>query len=124
MAANLDLYATFAALSGGTQPAGKPGYISRDLTGTLCEKQPSPRTRWLFTGGGAEAFRSGQYKIHFSTKMRSSNPDTRQREPVTKHDPPLLFDLHSDVGEQTSLSAAQPAITARLLDEWNAFRQQ
>ena len=124
MAANLDLYATFAALSGGTEPTDKPGYISQDLTGTLCEEQPSPRTRWLFTGGGAEAFRSGQYKIHFSTRSRSSNPDTRRREPVMKHDPPLLFDLHSDVGEQTSLTAAHPEVTAGLLAELKAFRGQ
>ena len=55
MAANLDLYATFAVLTGGTEPNDLPGYLSLDLSGTLLRQQPSPRTQWLFTGG-AEAF--------------------------------------------------------------------
>lgn len=123
MAANLDLYATCAALTGGSEPADKPGYRSQDLSDVLLGKSESPRSQWLFTGG-AEAFRSGRYKIHIKTKVRSSNPDTRQREPVEKHDPPLLFDLESDLGERTDLSASQPETIRRLLAEMNAFKRK
>jgi len=121
MAANLDLYATFARLAGGELPKKLPGFISKDLTGTLLDGKPSPRQRW-FMPGGSIAFRSGNYKIHTITKKRSSNPDTRKREPMEKHDPPLLFDLSKDLGERHNIAARHPEIVARLLAEMNAFR--
>jgi arylsulfatase A len=121
MAANLDLYATFAALAGGDEPADKPGYISTDMTGTLLREEASPRTQWLFTGGGADAFRSGKYKIHLATKTHSSDPDTRKRVPPVKLDPPLLFDLEGEISEQTNLADSKPDEVARLLAEMKAF---
>ena len=125
IAANLDLYATFAKLAGEAEPSAdtlaQSGFISKDLTGSLLYEQPSPRKQWLYSSG-AIAFRSGRYKIHLSTKDRSSNPDTRKREPLVKHDPPLLFDLSQDIGEQHNLSADQPEIVARLVKEMVTFR--
>ncbi len=120
MAANLDLYATFATLTGGQQPQELSGYQSLDLTETLLRGKPSPRTQWLFSGS-AIAFRSGDYKIHLSTKDRSSNPDTRQREPATQHATPLLFNLSRDLGERTDLSARHPEIIQRLQTELKKF---
>ncbi len=122
MAANLDLYATFATLAGGDQPDSKPGYMSLDLTPTLLRNEPSPRKQWLFSGG-AQAFRSGKYKIHLTTKDRSSNPDTRKREPLGKHDPPLVFDLEADISEKTNIAAENPEIVTRLLAEMKSFRK-
>jgi arylsulfatase A len=124
MAANLDLYATFAALTGGNEPTDKPGYISTDLSGVLLRQEASPRTQWLFTGSGANAFRSGNYKIHLATKTHSSDPDTRKRIPPVKHAPPLLFDLKAEVSERTNLAAAKPDEVARLLAEMKAFRSE
>ena len=43
MAANLDLYATFATLTGGQQPQELPGYRSLDLTETLLQGKPTSR---------------------------------------------------------------------------------
>lgn len=124
LAANLDLLATFAAIIGATWDASDlPGYMSLDLSGTLLKGGDTPRTQWLYTGG-AEAFRSGQYKIHFSTKSRSSDPNTRTREPAVVHSPPLLFDLHQDVAEQHDLAASMPEVVARLVDEHAAFKKQ
>tara|TARA_R110002096_G_scaffold200639_1_gene384588 strand:- start:583 stop:1908 length:1326 start_codon:yes stop_codon:yes gene_type:complete len=120
MAANLDLYATFATLVGGDEPREKPGYLSQDLTGTLLRGEASPRTQWYY----GRAFRSGNFKIHTASKERSSDPDTRKREPVTKHDPPLLFDLEADLSETTNLAAQRPEVVARLVKEMNAFRSQ
>ncbi len=74
------------------------GYISKDLAGVLFQNESSPRKQWLYNSG-AIAFRSGDYRIHLSTKERSSNPDTRKREPIARHEPPLLFDLEEDVSE-------------------------
>jgi arylsulfatase A len=123
MAANLDLYATFATLTGGSQPTELNGYISRDLSGVLLRGEQSPRTQWLYTGG-VTAFRSGDYKIHLSTKDRSSDPDTRRREPITTHAPPLLFNLTSDMGERNNIAAENPEIVVRLLEEIETFRRQ
>jgi arylsulfatase A-like enzyme len=122
LAANLDLYATFATLAGGKQPQARSGYISKDLSGTLLRGEASPRTKWFYNSG-AVAFRSGNYKIHLSTKSRSSNPDTRKREPIPRHNPPLLFDLSSDVSEQENIASAHPDVVARLLKELAAFRE-
>ncbi len=125
MAANLDLYSTFCTLASGSQPSNETqqqrGYISKDLTGTLLRNESSPRTQWYYSTGST-AFRSGQYKIHMSTKARSSNPDTRKREPLEQHKPPLLFDLSQDIGEQNNLAAELPEVVVRLQKEMNAFR--
>ena len=120
MAANLDLYATFAALAGGKVPDDKPGFQSLDLSGSLLRGEDSPRQQWLF---GTHAFRSGPYKIHLATKDRSSDPDTRKREPMAQHDPPLLFDLEADVSETKNLAGEKPEVVARLLQEMNAARK-
>ncbi|MDH3583610.1 MAG: sulfatase-like hydrolase/transferase, partial [Phycisphaerae bacterium] len=123
MAANLDLYATFTALASGKPPAAARGYISKDLSGVLLRGEASPRQGWFYSSG-AIAFRSGKYKIHLSTKARSSNPDTRKREAIVRHDPPLLFDLSSDLGERADIAAREPQIVARLLREMAEFRAQ
>ena len=122
LAANLDLYATFATLSGGDQPKGLQGFNSKDISGVLLRGATSPRKKWFYSSG-AIAFRSGNYKMHLSTKNRSSNPDTRAREPITKHDPPLLYDLSTDIGEQNNIAADHPQIISRLLKEMAAFRE-
>ena len=92
-----------------------------DLTGTLLHNEPSPRKQWIYSSG-AIAFRSGRYKIHLSTKDRSSNPDTRKREPIARHDPPLLFDLSMDISEQHNISSNHPEIVEQLMKEMAAFR--
>ena len=122
LAANLDLYATFSTLVGGDQPKDLQGYISKDFSGTLLRGEPSPRKQWLYVHGATLAFRSGKYKIHLASKDRSSHPDTRRQEPLKRHDPPLLFDLSTDMGEQKNLSSEHPEIVTRLHQEMKSFR--
>ena len=122
MAANLDLYATFAKLANGSQPSDQRGYISKDLSGVLLRGEPSPRRQWLFAGG-ALAFRSGAHKIHLSTKTHSSDPDTRKRVPAVIHSPPLLFNVQTDVGEKTNIGPSHPELLQRLERELAAFRR-
>ena len=121
LAANLDLYSTFATLTGGEESKGLQGFISKDISGVLLRGAASPRKKWFYSSGSI-AFRSGSYKIHLSSKKRSSNPDTRAREPITKHDPPLLYDLSTDVGEKKNIAADHTEIIARLLKEMTEFR--
>jgi len=119
IAANLDLYATFASLTGGTElPSSKPGWLSQDLTPTLLEGKPSPRSQWLY---GGSAFRSGKYKIHLSTE-HPTDPETRKGRPQIKHETPLLFDLESDIGESNNIASDNPEVIERLLKEMNQLK--
>ncbi|MCA9136233.1 MAG: sulfatase [Planctomycetales bacterium] len=115
--ANLDLYATFASLVGGDQPRGKPGYISTDLSPTLLAGKESPRDSWAYH---QSAYRSGRYKIHVTTSL-PTDPIARRSRPVTKHDPPLLYDLEADIGESQNIASDHPDIVARLLAEQKTF---
>ena len=112
-----DLPATALALLGIDEPLG----TGQDL-GPLLRGEPSPRKTWLYPTAGV-AYRSGKYKIHLLTKVRSGNPDTRKREPSAKHDPPLLFDLSQDIGEQKNIAAEKPQVVQRLLQEMDAYRK-
>lgn len=120
IAANLDLYATFATLAGGDQPTERPGYISMDLSPVLLNGKASPRTSWAYH---ESAYRSGRYKIHLAT-IPPTDPIARARRPVTRHETPLLFDLQADIGEQHNIAAEHPDVVARLLRERDTFRQK
>ena len=125
MAANLDLHSTFIKLATGQPPKNQivkqKGYISRDLTDTLLRGQQTPRKQWYYNSGGAIAFRSGPFKIHLSSKDRSSDPDTRAREPLAKHETPLLFHLENDVSESKDLAASNPEKILQLRNEMEVF---
>lgn len=113
IAANLDLYATFATLAGGEIPADKPGFMSTDLTATLLKDAPSPRTWWLYH---ESAYRSGKYKIH-TTIHPPTDPVERKRMPREVLEKPMLFDLEADVGEQTDIAGQKPDVVERLIAE-------
>ncbi len=117
--ANLDLYATFAALTGGTVPTDKPGYWSHDLSRCLMKGEPSPRAEWCY-GPRSIAFRSGRYKIHSATQS-PTDPIARAGTPTTRHDPPLLFDLEADISEQHNIAQQQPEVVAKLQAELSEF---
>ena len=116
IAANLDLYATFATLAGGEVPNEKPGFISMDLTDTLLRGEASPREWWLYHGS---AYRSGKYKIHTSLTV-PTDPITRKKQRPPELKAPLLFDLEADIGEQSDIAALHPDIVEKLLAEKKA----
>lgn len=117
--ANLDLYATFANLTGAEKlPEDKPGWMSTDLTPTLLHGKPSPRTTWFYN---PDVYRSGNFKLHRKT-LFPTDPHTRQRTPAVQHDPPLLFDLSKDIGERKNIATAHPEIASRLVREMEAVK--
>ena len=120
--ANLDLYATFAEIAGvaeGELPSHKSGWMSTDLTPALLRGEPSPRNEWYY---GQFGIRSGKYKLHLATQ-HPTDPHTRKRVPPTKHDPPLLFDLEADLGEETDIAARHPNVARRLQERMAELRK-
>ncbi len=117
IAANLDLYSTFVRLAGGAEKSDKPGFLSQNLCGTLLQGEPSPRKQWLF---GAGAYRSGRYKI-VRIEQSPTDPVSRRNMPAVRHEPPLLFDLEVDLGEQRNISAEKPEVVTQLLKEMDAL---
>ncbi|NIP93083.1 MAG: sulfatase-like hydrolase/transferase, partial [Akkermansiaceae bacterium] len=117
MGSNLDFFATFATLAGGSLPAADPSFDSLDLSPALLDGKASPRETFLYMDA---AYRSGKYKIHRRTRPF---PDPRLPDVppprIVEHDPPLLYDLAADVGEQTNIAAKHPEIVERLQREMN-----
>ena len=78
----------------------------------------SPQSNEANTSGVA-AIRCGDFKAHFFT--HSTAPKNKRPVPDGPHDPPIFFDLKSDIGEVTPLpltlarvAAAHTEITAAL----------
>lgn len=101
----LDLLPTIAAIAGVEPPSDRilDGF---DLSPVLFESNPGPR-RNMFYYHGEECFavRSGLFKAHFKTKTSYAG----QKDAVT-HDPPLLFHLGHDPGEQYDIGADHPDV--------------
>ena len=106
----MDLFTTAIALSGGRAPQDRP-IDGVDLSPALFGAGPSPREMLAYYRmGELFAFRLGPHKAHFITQGQYGLPPER-----TEHDPPLLFDLRVDVGEQYDLSAEQPDVLAAVV---------
>jgi len=104
-----DLFATFLALAGGAVPDDRP-MDSLDLAPVLRGSGEGPREEVPFyRGSELYAYRVGSYKAHFVTEGEYGLADGRQ-----EHDPPLLYDLSVDVGEQWNVANEQPEALARV----------
>ncbi len=124
--ANVDLMATFAALTGARLAADRK-YDSVDLSPTLLHGAASPRDRWFYFGhpsGELWAARVGPYKMHMAswetigTELVGKRGYGNER----KHDPPLLFNLHSDVGEQFDIAERSPERVKELQQAIRSFQ--
>jgi len=106
----LDLFATITSLAGAKIPAGRI-MDSYDLGPTLFQRKPSPRTvMFYYRGQHLFAVRKGAYKAHFVT-MTAYQKDNHREE----HDPPLLFHINHDPGENFDISAQHPDIIEDIL---------
>lgn len=109
MGSTLDLLPTFASISGSKAPADRTmdGY---DLSPRLFGSGPSPRTEmYYYHGEECYAVRSGAFKAHFQTK--TSYVGQKHAE---VHDPPLLYHLGHDPGEEYNVAAHHADVIERL----------
>lgn len=110
LASTLDILPTFASLSGAELPADLmlDGY---DLSATLINQQPSPReTMFYYRDYRLMAVRQGRYKAHYITQD-SYVPGSNI---ATDHDPPLLYDLETDLGEKRDIAKDHPELVERI----------
>ena len=115
---NIDLMATIASLTGATLPSDRM-LDSIDLSETLLTGAPSPRSEWFFYGqpGNLWAARLNNYKLVFESwesMGREEELGWRGYANHQKHDPPLLFDLTTDISERLDISAEHPEMVAKI----------
>ena len=118
LASSLDLFPTAARLAGAERPADRPidGF---DLTPRLKGTGPTMRQlQFYYWDDELRAIRKGRYKAHFITSGAYG-----LGEPRAVQDPPLLFDLAEDPGEQRNVGAAHPDVVADLVREADAHRR-
>ena len=84
-----------------------------DLSAPLKGSGPSPRqTIFYYWNNELRAVRKGPYKGHFVTSGAYGLGGER-----VPHDPPLLFDLRDDAGENHDVASAHPDVVADLIQE-------
>lgn len=106
MGSTLDLFATFCGIAGAEVPADRI-MDSYDLTPVLYGTGDSPRkSMFFYRESKLYAVRQGDFKAHFITKPVY----TGQTETETHHDPPLLYDLGRDPGEQFDVAHLYPDV--------------
>ncbi|MDE2923185.1 MAG: sulfatase [Acidobacteriota bacterium] len=102
-----DLFATLLGLAGGAIPEDRP-MDSLDLAPVLRGDGEGPREEVPFyRGSELYAYRVGKYKAHFITEGEYGLAGER-----TEHDPPLLYDLALDPGEQWDIATDRPDVLA------------
>jgi len=111
MASTLDVLPTLADLAGADLPADRI-FDGTSLVPLLTQTGPSQRDTMVFyRGTQLRAIRKGPWKMHLYTKTEYV------RDKLEKHDPPLLFHLEHDPGEQYNVSDKHPEIIRELQRE-------
>ena len=115
--ATTDLFTTVVPLAGGALPDDRP-LDGVDLSPVLLGTGSSPRDSMAFYRmSELYAYRQGPYKVHLLTEGRYGLGSPR-----AEHDPPLLFHLGEDPGENYDLAAERPDVVAELLAAVEAHR--
>ena len=118
LASAMDLFVTAARLAGAEPPSDRV-IDGVDLRGRLTGSAASPRTlNFYYWDNELRAVRKGDYKAHFITSGAYG-----EGEPRREHNPPLLFNLAVDPGEQHNVAAAHPQIVADLVREADVHRR-
>lgn len=100
----LDLFTTVLALAGGELPADR-AIDGLDLSPVLFGTGASPRNHvFFYRGRDVHAVRLGAFKAHFLTRPAYGRGAA---EPV-RHEPPLLYNLEHDPGEQLDVAQRHP----------------
>jgi len=128
-AMTIDLWPTFAKLTGATLDPQRP-IDGRDIAPLMLGQAGarSPHEALFFYWGGAlEAVRSGRWKLHFPHDYRTlaGEPGQDGRPgPYRQGRIELsLFDLETDLGETKNVAAEHPEVVARLQALADAMRR-
>jgi arylsulfatase A-like enzyme len=106
LGSTLDLLATAASLSGATLPDTQ--LDSYDLSSVLLNGAPSPRQEMIYyRGEEIFAVRLGSFKAHFKTQSGYGDD-------LEEHNPPLLYNLDLDPGENYNVADAHPDVLQRI----------
>ena len=102
----LDLFSTFCEIAGAEAPSDRI-MDSYDLSPVLFGSGESPRkSMFFYRESKLYAVRQGEFKAHFITKPVY----TGRTETETHHDPPLLYHLGRDPGEQYDVAHLYPDV--------------
>jgi len=95
-------------LARASRPEGRT-YDGIDLAPLLFQGiEPDDRPFFYYRGDTLAACRLGNYKAHFTTQ------DGYSPQKPEKHEPPVLFDLAVDPGEQLNIAAEHPEVLAKI----------
>ncbi len=127
MGVNVDLIATIASLTGASSPRDRT-LDALDLSETLLKGTASPRTEWFFYGqpGNLWAARVGNHKLVFESWDSAGKEEAcgwRGYDNHQTHDPPLLFDLSTDIAERLDIAAENPDVVTRIQEAIQRHRQ-
>lgn len=132
LVSSLDYLPTFASLAGISLPSDR-AYDGMDISRVLLEGSSQGHETLFHPKGfgsgpsGVPAMRLGKYKAHFMTTgavaCRDHDGKPRTGHPKTfSHDPPLVFDLEADPGENTPVDPSTIAAEiAQMKQEYEAF---
>ena len=112
-ATTMDLFTTCAKLAGGTLPTDRT-IDGHDLTSVIL-RNDSGREPLMYYYFGVDlwAIRKGPWKIHFKTTNPASVTKWGAWE-IDEHDPPLLFHVEHDPGEQYNIAGDNTHVVAEL----------
>jgi len=123
---NVDIMATLSTLTG-SKLSDDRTFDSFDLTPTLLEEKPSPRTEWFYYGqpGNLWAYRKGDYKLVLESweSLGTEEFGWRGYGNRQRHDPPLLFDLSTDVHERLNIASRHPEVVEAILSAVSRHQQ-
>ena len=117
LAHTMDLFPTALALAGAKLPTDRP-YDGVDLAPLLFRgEEPTDRPFFYYRGDRLFACRLGNYKAHFTTQ-----PGYGPGKPEA-HEPPLLFDVAVDPGEQYNIANEHPDVLEAIAAAVTAHRE-
>ena len=110
VAATIDLLPTFVSLAGGTVPA-TPVIDGRDITPILLgqSKESAREAHYYFSAYDLQAVRQGRWKLALSPQPEGMGKQADKTPPGLR-----LYDLDTEIGEQTDVAAQHPEVVAKL----------
>ena len=110
VAATIDLLPTFVSLAGGTVPA-TPVIDGRDITPILLgqSKESAREAHYYFAGYNLQAVRQGRWKLALAPQSEGMGKQAAKTAPGMR-----LYDLDTEIGEQTDVAAQHPEVVAKL----------